>query len=162
MTQAGFTFTVHGDKQLSRSLSRFGEGAKDMRPAFRLIAKSFRAIEKKQFDSGGSYGSGGWAPLSLSYAEWKELNFPGMGLLQRTGALMASLVGKTDDSIEEIEKLTMSIGTKLNYALYHQLGTPTMPARPIIELTEDDKRGWMKIIHRSLVGKAKKEGLSTR
>lgn len=157
----GFTFTVAGDKQLVRSLSRFGEDVKDLRPAFRLIAASFREIERKQFESQGTYGAGGWVSLSPSYAEWKELNYPGRQILQLTGALMASLVGKTSDSIEEIEKLVMAIGSKLNYALFHQTGTGRMPARPVIKLTEEDKRGWMKILHKFLVSEAKREGLHT-
>lgn len=154
-----FKFEVAGDVQMARGFSRFAEGIKDLRPAFREIERSFREIEKRQFQSEGRYGSGGWAPLSPTYAEWKAERFPGRTILQLTGALMGSLVGKTSESVTEIERLSLAIGTRLKYAIWHQKGTPRMPARSIIRLTEEDKRQWMKILHRFLVDQAKKAGL---
>lgn len=159
MAGPAFKFEVAGDVQMARGFSRFAESIKDLRPAFREIERSFREIERRQFQSEGSYGSGGWARLSPAYAEWKEAHFPGKPILQLTGALMGSLVGKTSKSVIEMEKLSLAIGTRLEYAIYHQKGTPRMPARPIIKLTGEDKRQWTKILHRFLVNQAKKAGL---
>lgn len=159
MAKPMFKFEVEGDVQMARGFSRFAEGVKDLRPAFREIEKSFREIERKQFQSVGMYGSGGWVPLSPTYAEWKAARFPGRPILQLTGALMRSLTGRTPDSITEIERLALAIGTRLKYAVYHQKGTPRMPARPIIRLTEEDKRQWTKIFHRFLADQARKAGL---
>lgn len=152
------TFDVAGDRQLSRSLSRFGDSVKDLSPAFREIAKNFHEIEKKQFASQGGYGSGGWAPLSPTYAEWKARHYPGAPILRRTGRLLSSLIGKTQDTIEEIGKHDLSLGTSVPYSIFHQKGRG-VPRRPVIELTEKDKSNWMKIIQKWLVDQARKAGL---
>lgn len=150
----GFTlsFEVEGEEQLKRAFSRFGEYAQDLRDEFKEIARDFHeTVEQKQFATEGAYGAGGWAPLSPGYAAWKGKNYPGMPILQLTGRLMESLTGKTSDTIEEIGRQDFRLGTKAPYAIYHQKGTGRMPARPIIKLTEDDKRRWTKIIHIGLV-----------
>jgi len=153
------TFEVAGDVQIARSLSRFGEGVKDMRPVFEEIAKLFFSIERRQFDSEGSYGSGRWAPLSPTYADWKERNFPGQPILQRSRRLMSSLIGVTSDTVKETSPMSFRIGTSVPYAIYHQEGTGRMPMRKVIDLTESDKREWTKVVQRWLVDIAKKAGL---
>ena len=155
-------FEVEGDVQLARSFSRFGEGVEDMRPAFRQIMEAFFQIEKKQFASEGRYGSGGWESLSPTYALWKSRNFPGASILQRTRRMVLSLTGETSDTVKEMSPKNFRIGTKVPYAGYHQTGTSRMPRRPVIELTESDKREWIKIVQRWLVNMAKQAGLRMR
>ncbi len=151
---------VAGDVQLARSFSRFADDVKDLSDAFREIAKDFHeVVERKQFESEGSYGSGGWAALSPDYAEQKARDFPGRPLLVRTGLMKESLLGENPWSIEDIQPLQMKVGTKLEYAIYHQKKTSKMPARPVIDLTEEDKRRFTHIIHKSLVAQAKEAGL---
>jgi len=156
----GIYFEVEGDVQLARSLSRFGNSVKDYRPAFRDIIKLFYEMEKKQFESEGGYGSGGWAPLSADYDEWKAKNFPGKPILQLTGKLMSALTNKTGETIQEIEPLLLKLGTNLKYGLFHQTGTKKMPARKPIEMTEHDKREWVKVIQKYLVTETRKAGLA--
>nr|MDD4985282.1 hypothetical protein [Dehalococcoidales bacterium] len=48
------------------------------------------------------------------------------------------------------------LGTKINYAIYHQRGTLRMPARPVIKLTEADKDRWTKILHQYMVSESNK------
>ena len=84
------TFEVAGDEQLKRSFSRFGEQAKDLSEPFREIVKDFHKIEKRQFESEGSYGSGGWQPLSPRYAAWKAKKHPGRPLMVVSGLLKES------------------------------------------------------------------------
>src|SRR3990172_9586013 len=139
------TFEVDGDVQLARSFSRFADNIKDARKPFGEVADDFKEIEDKQFKSEGSYGSGGWMPLSSNYAEWKAKHYPGTKILERTGRLWASLASKTSDTIRDIKKLEMTVGTSSKYAIFHQRGTRKMPMRKIINLTEDDKRRWTKI-----------------
>jgi len=156
------SFEVDGDVQLARSLSRFGAGVSDMRPAFHDIANLFWNIEKRQFDSEGAYGSGGWGALSPSYDAWKSHYFPGKPILQRTGRMMSSLIGMTSDTVKEINPKNFRIGTSVYYALFHQRGTSKMAARPVIQLTEADKREWVKVVQRWLVNMAKQVGLKLR
>ncbi len=130
-----------------------------MRPAFREIAESFKGIMRKQFATEGSYGSGGWAPLSPTYEEWKSLNFPGKKILEATGLLKDSLTGENDYFVEEMTKDSLLLGTQIDYAKYHQRGTDWMPKRALIQLTEADKTGWIKILQKFAVKEAKKAGL---
>ena len=155
-------FEVDGDVQLARSLSRFSEGVKDMRPAFNQIVNFFWQIERKQFDSEGSYGSGGWAPLSEPYATFKAKNFGNKGILQRSGRMMQSLIGDTADTVKEMSPMKFRVGTKVPYAIYHYEGTKNMVARKQIQLTESDKTEWVKIVQRWLVNMAKEAGLQCR
>jgi len=53
------TFEVLGDKQVSRSFTRFTEDVKDLSAAFREIVKDFHKSEQRQFESQGGYGAGG-------------------------------------------------------------------------------------------------------
>jgi len=155
-------YEVDGDVQMARSLSRFGEGVKDMRPAFKQIMDAFFQIEKKQFESEGSYGSGGWESLSPNYEAWKSRNFPGASILQRTRRMVQSLTGETSDTVKVMNPKDFRVGTRVPYAGYHQTGTGRMPRRPVIELTESDKREWIKIVQRWLVNMAKQAGLRMR
>jgi len=157
---AGFelSFEVMGDKQVARGFSRFANEVKDLRDAFREIVKDFRdTIEKKQFESEGGYGSGGWKPLATSTLRQKASKGYPSTILVATGRMKRSLTGKTRDTIEEIKPLSILMGTKAGYARYHQKGTRYMPARPVIELTEGDKTRWTKIIHRYMVKFIKSE-----
>lgn len=159
MAKPMFTLDVAGDTQMARGFSRLGDSIKDLRPAFKEIVKSFRTIMKKQFESEGGYSGDKWAPLSPTYAVWKAENFGGQPILQLTGLLADSLTSKTPYTVEEIDKKSLVIGTKLAYGTYHQTGTGRMPARPIINLTEQDKMTWMKIFQKFIMKEAKEAGL---
>jgi phage gpG-like protein len=151
------TFEVAGDEQLKRSFSRFGEHAKDLSEPFREIVKDFYKIEKKQFESEGGYGSGGWQPLSPRYAAWKAKKYPGRPLMVVSGLLKESLLGENPYSIENVTPKSMEVGTVVNFAVYHQKGTCKMPARPLIQLTDADKKRWIKFIQVYLVKQARAE-----
>lgn len=151
MAQPILTLDIMGDKQLARGLSRFADDVKDLKEPFREIVKQFYEIEEKQFQSEGGYGSGGWKPLSPRTVELKrKAGFPNK-ILVREKFLMESLTGKNPWSIAEVRPLEMRVGSKLEYARFHQKGTSTMPARPVIDLTEGDKMTFMKTIQRYLV-----------
>ncbi len=149
------TFSVMGDVVLARALSRFGESCKDFTPAWSQIHDDFLLIESEQFQSQGTRANP-WQPLSPDYAAWKAKYFPSMGILQLTGALLSEMSFSIPTRIEPL-RLTMT--PSIPYAYYHQKGTQKMPARKVIDLTENDKRGWIKIIQTHLVNKAKEEGL---
>jgi len=154
-----FTYTVDGDVQLDRALSRFGDALKDFRPFFQELVASFKDITRKQFESEGRQGSGGWAPLSADYAAWKQLHYPGKPILQLTGAMLESMTGGSDH-IEEIAKDSLKVGTRDPKALYHQRGTSKMPARPVIQLNDENKAAWMKMLQRHAYTAAKEAGLA--
>ena len=144
------TIDIMGDKQLVRGFSRFADEVKDLREPFGEIVKQFHAIEQKQFETEGGYGSGGWHPLASSTLERKRREgFPNK-ILVRTRQLMDSLTGKSSASVVESRPLQLRIGTTLGYARIHQQGLG-LPTRPVIDLTEGDKMAFMKTIQRYLV-----------
>lgn len=145
---------VFGDVQLSRDLTRWAHAAEDMSPAFADIYDDFRKVERRQFDSEGSYGSGGWAPLRPSTVASRSGS--AHPILRSVGAdsgrLRRSLTTKgARDAIARLTSDELVMGTKTPYAQFHQRGTKHMPRRRIVELTEADKKRWAKIIQAYLV-----------
>ena len=85
-------------------------------------------------EGGGSGAS--WAPLSPAYAQWKASRFPGRGILVRSGALKASLSGpEAPRSVFRPGPTSLDIGTRVPYALHHQVGSSRMPQRPPLRVS---------------------------
>ena len=74
---------------------------------------------------------GGWAPLTPEYAAWKMARFPGAPPIVISGKLFASLTGATD-SYESMTNTSLTIGTSVEYAKFHQYGTTKMAKRKIV------------------------------
>lgn len=83
--------------------------------------------------------SGGWAPLSLAYAEAKRLVYGEQPILVATGKLRAALTSASSPfAVREYTDTAMAFGTDgVPYASFHQMGTAKMPARPEFDLTAD-------------------------
>ncbi|MHB0874567.1 MAG: phage virion morphogenesis protein [Anaerolineae bacterium] len=144
-------FSLAGADQVMRTFNRFAEGVTDVSEAFEDIADDFLQLEDRQFSSQGAEGSGGWKVLSTAYAAWKERYYPGARILERDGWLRASLTQKNAPyGIREISATKLELGTTVPYGMWHQTGTDEMPARPPIQLNDDDKRHWGKLVHEYL------------
>lgn len=155
------TIKIEGDQQVLRTFLRFAEDVQHLEEPFNAIANDFYDIENRQFDSEGGYGSGGWAALSdvsegKGYASWKAKHFPGTSILVRWGNLRESLTMMGGYNIRDVEPLSVTLGTMMPYAKWHQRGTGRMPQRRVIDLTEDDKSRWVKIIQAYLVSCTKR------
>lgn len=146
-----FTFEIAGEKQIERRFSRFSDALEDMTPAFKEITKSFYAGEKKQFETEGGWGSGGWMPLSEDYEKWKD---PSLKIMELSGDLGDALTGRvppnTRGNVEIIESNMLILGTDIDYAPYHQSNAPrksNLPMRKVIELPESERKKWTSTIH---------------
>jgi hypothetical protein len=148
-------FDVAGDTQVMRGFSRLAESVKDFREPFREILADFHDIEKKQFSSQGGYGSGGWKPLKDSTVRQKQLMGYPEQILVRTGELRDVMTG-LKSGYSEVSAFELKIKT-LSFGIYHQKGTGKMAARPLVQLTGDDKNRWTKIIHTYLIQQYRKE-----
>lgn len=98
----------------------------------------------KQFDAeGAGPQSGSWAPLSASYAAWKEVHYPGQPKLVLTGAMRAALTeSNAPGALREVSGDSLAYGTKgVPYASYHQMGTGRMPSRPPFDFGPDFEKG---------------------
>lgn len=144
-----------GEALLDRTLLRFADRADNMAPVLRAIADDFYDIEAAQFATEGGR-SGGWEPLKAStLADKQRKGYGSRGILERTLDLEESLTGRTGRfSIYRVTADELEVGTSDPKAKYHHSKLPrrsNLPRRPLIELTEADKRGMMKRIQRYLV-----------
>ncbi len=139
---------VAGNVEMDRGLARWTEGITDWRKIWPVFGDSFYAFLKKQFETEGAEGLGQqWTELSAAYARWKQKRYPGTKILERTGKLKASLTSeKAEHAVFEPKAQSLTIGSDLPYALYHQTGTASgLPQRKEIVFTEPDKRELMRI-----------------
>lgn len=132
------------DRKLIGVLGRM----ENLEPAWLAIAASFREHMAAVFASeGGATAGGTWTELSPKYAVWKAKRYGGSPILTRTGALASSLTTASGmDSIQVTTPESMTLGTRVAYARYHQGGTRRMPARKIIDLPDDVKTRWTRIM----------------
>lgn len=119
--------------RLTTALERAGAEVLDV--AKHILPKLLPVLEvetAKQFEAEGEGPqSGSWAPLSVSYAKWKEAHFPGKPILERSSALRQALTGPGAHARRDISGQSLTFGTiALPYASFHQTGTKRMTARP--------------------------------
>ena len=157
-----FRMEIAGQAQLDRGIARFADGVADYRPIWPVIADDFYASVAEQFKTVGEAGGDRWKELTPAYAKYKEAAFPGQPILQRTGSLASSLTNPKDSNAVYIEaRKTLTLGSRLSYAVFHQTGTSKMAARPEIQLTEAFKREAMRNIQVYLVQIASASGFRT-
>lgn len=150
---ARLRFTFAGEAQVDRTLARL-EAVEDARPAWEAMAVRFARANAANFRSEGAYASGGWAPLSPRYAAWKARAYPGKPILEREGDLKRDLTQRPF-GVEVIEPGFMVLGTALPYAAFHQQGAGNLPQRRPVELREQERREWVRILQRFIItGKA--------
>jgi len=130
--------SITGQERLRQAFTKLAASIQDYSPAWDPITGIFQQAMRGQFASEGARGGKKWAPLSRGYARWKERIAPGRPILTLTGDLVLSLIRQTGDTIHEEQPLSLSLGTRLPYAKFHQRGTKRMPARPPIVLTRQD------------------------
>jgi phage gpG-like protein len=146
--------SAFGDDVFSRELLRFSDRAEDMRPAFALIHNSFLGVERRQFSTEGTAYSGGWAPLAESTRHYKERHGLDPRILHATLALRDSLTSPNNAGhIYQVTRDSMFVGSSVPYGVFHQSRAPRtrLPRRPPVQLSEDVKKRWVKIIQSYLV-----------
>lgn len=155
-----FSFEIAGEKQLDRALS--GLTLSNYEDAWPVVAEEFYELEREQFKSEGRKGGERWQELSPEYAGWKAARYPGTQILERTGDLMKSLTSRSDaNAVYNATPTSLSLGTKLKYAIYHQSNEPrtVLPRRPEVVMTEPFKRKVMKHLQTLQITRARELGL---
>jgi phage gpG-like protein len=151
-----FSAEVQGVVELDRAFNRVNEYISDFRSIWPSVTTTVYSIFNQQFASEGAHGaSGKWPALSPAYKKWKEVNYPGQPILRLTNSLYESMTSPEGlDSIYRPERDSLTIGSKAPYAAkQHQ-------DRPIISLTESDKREITKSIQLPLVQFIRKTGFT--
>ncbi len=116
------SYVIENDKEFQAQINKAAAQIGDLRVAFSLIAKDWRKSNMAQFSL---KGSGLYPPLSQPYANTKRKKYGSAPILVRTGRLRDSITGTgNSDSILEIGKTSLILGTKTPYGIYHQSDAP--------------------------------------
>lgn len=155
-----FSFEIDGVEEFSRGFNRIEQEIDDLRSVWPAVAKEIYQIETEQFDSEGAAGATGkWAALSKAYAIYKAVKFPNQTILKATGSLFDSLTNPdAAGAIFRPLKGELTIGSSVPYGVYHQRGTPNMPARKIYSFSDSQKRRIQKAIQIGLVQFVRRQG----
>lgn len=123
MVALATSYIIENDQAFKDALNRASEKVSDLRVAFKLIQDDWIKSNKAQFTL---QGSGQYPPLSKKYAARKAVTHPGAPILVRSGRLRDSVARRaaTADSIREIGKLSMVLGTRTPYGIFHQSDAP--------------------------------------
>lgn len=135
-------------RNLERTLAAFQASLADFSEAQTRIADDFRELITEQFATEGRAGRTPWAPIAPSTARRRGRASP---VLYSSGALFASLRDPgAPGHVEEADTRSLTLGSRLSYALYHQTGTRRMPARPIIVLSGGRVERWVEIVRQQI------------
>jgi len=138
-----FTYVLNPEP-VEKAVAGFQESLADQQPALAAIADDFREMIAEQFASQGGAEGTPWAPLAPSTLRRRRAS---PSILYATGALRRSLTEPgAADHVAELEDESLTLGTRLPYAFYHQAGTRRLPARPIIVLSEARAQRWTEIV----------------
>ena len=155
------TVSLPGQKEVSVALSRFNEKISDwthywndwLKPAW------FRHITTQYETQGASTGNQ-WPALTPRYAAWKNKHWPGLPTGVLSGATRESLTFPDDPlGIWEATPTSLTVGTRVPYAIYLQTGTPKMKARPPLRVTQDFVVLMARLLQQFGVKEAKAAGL---
>ncbi|WNO25833.1 hypothetical protein SEA_ALTADENA_11 [Arthrobacter phage Altadena] len=142
----GINLSSDGFEDFALVLDRFRQTLENAEPAFREIATYQKTVvNARVFAQQGSAETGRWAALSPRYGAWKARVRPGKPILVFDGDLRQSMISM-NHGVAEFWDRGMVVGTADPIARYHQDGTPTMPARPILgRAAKKDSRQMAKI-----------------
>lgn len=137
------SWTIEGEKQLSRKLLILADHIKDWTPAFRETAYSLKSIFSEDVfkSQGGAIGEH-WAPLSKAYAYRKAQTHPGKGILERTGEMKNGFLTLWRPDMAQV-------WNDVEYFKYHQSNQPRskIPRRVMMKLGDAQRTQVVKIFH---------------
>ena len=116
--------SIEGTKRVQRELNKRKDRISNFAPFWRSVGVPI--IKNKLRDIFLQEGPG-WAPLAESTI--KSRKYPGLPILQQTGALMQSVI---DHPVIVISQNELTYGTNNPYAHFHEEGTSKMPERPFL------------------------------
>lgn len=152
------TVTVEGLPNLFGKLGFMGDWAKKPigKDNATLIRESFNAHAMRQWDSRGQHMGTRWRKLSPAYAKRKAKTHPGKPLMIRSTNLVKSLADKRNPrAIFRHNGKSLTLGSRVPYAIYHQKGTARLPRRPLFVVTKKIAHEWAEILSADLEAKIK-------
>lgn len=149
---AALTVTLVGKDEVKAMLNGVKYSVRNLQSAWDAVIEAFFKIESNLFASeGGTGASGKWAALDPFYYK-RKLNqgFPAK-ILERTGTLRESLTARgSNNSFQKLPQ-RLDISIDVMYGRYAQYGFTkrgggTVPPRPPIDLTEDQKAALVEVV----------------
>ena len=137
------SISLLGDRQLVAKLPRFAASLSDWREFWDMVAEFLEArIEQSFATEGRASGAGAWQALSLRYALWKGVHFPGQPILQATGNMRGSLIERWHPQAFRRRTKSRFVFSSRNplVDIHHRGKGDWLPARPILVLTDTDKK----------------------
>jgi phage gpG-like protein len=108
-------------------LKGFAEAWKEIQALeIQRISEELRRRIREQFETEGAAYGDHWLERKR-----ETRGSQGKPILFRTGRLKQSFL-EGPEHIEESDGQTLTFGSRVPYAIFHQLGTRKMPARPIL------------------------------
>lgn len=119
------TVALPGQPALSVALSRYTDFLSNFTVFWAdYFVPLWYAYMVFQYTSSGGDTGAPWAPLTASYAAWKEKHFPGQPIGVLTGATRDALTHpNAPGSVLTIARDQFAVGTDLPYPIFLQLGT---------------------------------------
>lgn len=156
------TFQIPGLDSRTVALQRFSDKISDFTPFWNdYFVPNWYAMMSQQFRTEGGFTGSPWAPLTATYAAWKQKHWPGQPIGVLTGAARDSLTVLGDEhAILTISKDSFAVGSDLGYPIYLQLGTRKMAARPPLRVDDIFLMEVGKLLQRFGVEMAKQEKLA--
>jgi len=142
MAENPISYDIDADNQFKKAMSRAIQSGLDL--SFSM-GESARIIKKESAKNFILKGSGKYPPLETKYFQRKQRLAPGTPILtgltrkgKASGKLKKSIIGQTSDSIIQIGKRSLVVGTKARsikgapYPIFVQEGTDKMAARKFL------------------------------
>lgn len=140
-----------GLRALVDQLEGFDDRADNMRPAFEAVAEDFRDLERARFRT-----AAGWAPVSPEWAARKATEGRPRRPLTYTGQLAESFTQRRDRyHVEQVGRDELVVKSKsplLNLVTGANRGRGHGKDRELVKLTAADRRRWVRIVNRYLIG----------
>jgi phage gpG-like protein len=147
----GIEYSIHGVPQMQHVLVGIRDRALNGAPVLAVILQDMRRLEQELFET---EGRGEWPELAASTLQSKARQGYSSKILQATEALYDSLGGNLSAAghVEQVTDSEIVFGTTVPYARYLQEGTSKMPARPPVDVREEDIRRWSGMVHSYIFG----------
>ena len=131
-------FDIEGERQVAESIDFAGEEIKDFRKPLREI--NTQMLEDWDIKHQGSKIGEKWERLKEPYRSWKAKNFPGRGILIRTGAMNK----KRSNSgwRTRVSAMQTTLWNQSPYFKYHQSNKTrksNLPRRVMMKLADKQK-----------------------
>lgn len=124
-------FESHGWKEARRRLLEMKLRSENLIPAWDALLDWWARENRAHFAGRGQRWRTPWPPLARStIAEKARLGYPADPLV-RTGQMRSQLTGRPL-GLERLSQTTVTAGTRLQRAVFHQRGTRHMPQRRLV------------------------------